>query len=241
MRPLATAANLTDQVAESIRASIGSGELRSGELYSVQQVADRLDVSRTPVREAVLGLADAGLVRVERNRGFRVLRRDPHQIAEVFALRILLEVPAARTADTTPALADALEVELAAMRTAADAHDEARFMAHDRAFHERLLAAAGNAELVRVVGGLRDAILGVRASTVDSSRSLHEVAEEHAPVLAAVRAGDRAAVGRTLAAHLARTAHLLVAQTVAENAVAADPRDIALVDSALTSALTSAT
>ncbi|MEJ7757921.1 MAG: GntR family transcriptional regulator [Nocardioidaceae bacterium] len=93
MRQLSTATNLTQQVAAAVRDAIGSGELRTGDLYSVQQIADRLDVSRTPVREALLGLADAGLVRFERNRGFRVIRHDPHQIAEMFAMRILLEVP----------------------------------------------------------------------------------------------------------------------------------------------------
>jgi len=233
MRQLSTATNLTQQVAAAVRDAIGSGELRTGDLYSVQQIADRLDVSRTPVREALLGLADAGLVRFERNRGFRVIRHDPHQIAEIFAMRILLEVPSARVAPATSELATALEAEFASMREAAAAHDEPRFMAHDRTFHELVLAGAGNRTLLQTVDGLRDSILAVRASTVDASRSLAQVADEHEPIITAARAGHAAGMARALADHLERTGRLLLAQAVAETGIVAERTDEALIDAAL--------
>ena len=50
-----------------------TGELAPGSLYSVQTLADQLGVSRTPVREALIKLAQQGMVRFERNRGVRVL------------------------------------------------------------------------------------------------------------------------------------------------------------------------
>jgi DNA-binding GntR family transcriptional regulator len=94
--PLAASASLTDRVVHELRESIRSGVLRPGELYSVYQLAEQLQVSRTPVREGLLRLAEAGMVRFERNRGFRVLRSAPADIAGIFHLRLLLEVPAAR-------------------------------------------------------------------------------------------------------------------------------------------------
>ena len=72
-------------------------------------------------------LAEAGMVEFERNRGFRIVIPQPRDIAEVFHLRLLLEVPAARrvASRATPELVAALRAELAKMRQAADRHDEA--------------------------------------------------------------------------------------------------------------------
>ncbi|HEY9523777.1 MAG TPA: GntR family transcriptional regulator, partial [Thermopolyspora sp.] len=192
MRVVAGTTSLTDQVMQAVREAIHSGELRPGELYSVYRLAERLQVSRTPVREAMLRLAEAGMIRFERSRGFRVLRRDPKEIAEVFHLRLLLEVPAARLAArrADDSLIDALRAELAAMRQAAEDHDEPRFMRHDNAFHTLLLTAGANRKLVDVVGNLRDATIALGASTVDRSRSLADIADEHEPILTALAARD---------------------------------------------------
>ena len=63
MRVVAGTTSLTDQVMQAVREAIHSGELRPGELYSVYRLAERLQVSRTPVREAMLRLAEAGMIR----------------------------------------------------------------------------------------------------------------------------------------------------------------------------------
>ncbi len=72
MRPLTTA-NLRGQAVEMLRASIVAGELEPGEIYSAPALAERLGVSATPVREAMLDLAKDGLVEPVRNRGFRIV------------------------------------------------------------------------------------------------------------------------------------------------------------------------
>ncbi|GAA2901921.1 GntR family transcriptional regulator [Streptosporangium fragile] len=223
--------SLTEQVFEAVRAAIHSGELRPGELYSVYRLAEELNVSRTPVREAMLRLAEAGMVRFERSRGFRVLGRDPKEIAEVFHLRLLLEVPATRLAARRagPALITAMRGELEAMRAAAGERDEPRFMRHDRAFHELLLVAGANRKLVGIVGNLRDATITLGASTVDRSRSLADIAEEHEPILTALEAGDAGAAAEAMRAHVAHTGELLLAQVAAENGVVVDPEDIDLI------------
>ncbi|GAA1917137.1 GntR family transcriptional regulator [Streptomyces sodiiphilus] len=218
MREIQGASSLTDQVVQAVREAVLSGELKAGELYSAYQLAERLKISRTPVREALLRLAEAGMVRFERNRGFRVLKRDPQEIVEVFHLRLLLEVPAAglaaRNADDT--LVAALRQELDAMRAMADGGDDARFMRHDRQFHQLLLLAGGNARLAAVVDGLRDTTTTLGTSTVGRSRNLWEIAAEHEPVLAAVTARDPDAAMSALRAHITHTADLLVGQLTDE-------------------------
>ncbi|MFC4585652.1 GntR family transcriptional regulator [Sphaerisporangium corydalis] len=231
MRAVGGASSLTEQVIEAVREAIHSGELRPGELYSVYQLSAQLNVSRTPVREAMLRLAEAGMVRFERSRGFRVLRSDPKEIAEVFQLRLLLEVPAARVAARRagPALVEAMRAELEAMRGAAKEHDERAFMRHDRAFHGLLLAAGANRKLVGIVGNLRDATTTLGASTVDRSRSLADIAAEHEPILTAVESGDPAAAAEAMRTHIAHTGELLLTQSATENGTTPTPEDLSLI------------
>jgi DNA-binding GntR family transcriptional regulator len=224
-RLAAPAASLTDQVIASVRDGVRTGALRPGELYSAYQLADLLGVSRSPVREALLRLAEAGMVTLERNRGFRVSVPGAREIAEIFQLRLLLEVEAARRAAARidPAVAATLHAELDAMDAAAGAHDEPDFMQHDQRLHSMIIAAAGNRRTQQLVDGLRDATRLLGASTVDTSRSLHDIAAEHRPIVAAITAGDRDAAAAAMHAHLEHTARLLLAQTVREAGDQLDP------------------
>jgi DNA-binding GntR family transcriptional regulator len=215
--------SLADQAVTAIRSAVRDGTLQPGRLYSAYQLAGYLGVSRSPVREALMRLAEAGMVAFERNRGFRIVIPGPAEIAEVFQIRLLLEVSAARrAAEVTPVgLVAGLAAEHASMQAAVAAHDEARFMQHDQRLHRLILEAAGNARLTALVDGLRDATRTLGASTADRSRELGDIAAEHVPVIAAIRAGDGAAAGAAMAFHVAHTGRLLVAQAVA--AGGADP------------------
>jgi DNA-binding GntR family transcriptional regulator len=218
VKAITGATSLTDQVIGAVRDAIHAGELQPGELYSVYQLAERLHTSRTPVREALLRLAEAGMIQFERNRGFRVLRRDAREVAEIFELRMLLEVPAARAAAThaDDALLAGLRAELDQMCAAATAGDEARFMSHDRRFHELMLASSGNGTLVGIVSNLRDSTMTLGASTAGASRSLGDIADEHLPILDALAARSPERAADAVAAHLAHTAHLLLTQLGAD-------------------------
>jgi DNA-binding GntR family transcriptional regulator len=229
MQPILASGSLAERVGEALRDAINSGALRAGELHSAKEIAEQLGVSRTPVREALLVLADAGMVRLERNRGFRVLSRSPEHIAEVFQVRLLLEVPAARyaAAHATPELVADLRAHLDVMHAAA-AGDEQLAAVLDRGFHELVLNVTKNRTLVSVVSGLRDRLLATGASTADRSRSLADIAGEHEPILAAVSARDPDAAAAAMAYHLRHTGTLLTAQVAAENGVPVPERALAL-------------
>src|SRR5262249_41410847 len=85
--------SLGEEGRRSIRAGVGTGEIMPGEIYSAPSLASRLGVSATPVREALLDLANEGLVEPVRNRGFRVVVLDDSDLDEIFELRTMLEVP----------------------------------------------------------------------------------------------------------------------------------------------------
>jgi DNA-binding GntR family transcriptional regulator len=214
MKTLDGGTGLVSRAATAVREAIASGELIPGSLYSVNQVATQLGISRTPVREAILGLADSGLVQVARNRGFRVVVPDGKQLYDILDLRLMVEVPAARRAveSANPGLTSRLESELQAMLLAASVDDETAFVQHDRGFHTAILEAAGNGVLISVVAGLRDGILSLGASTAGQTRSLRAIADEHAPLLLAVRARDPDAAEAAMRTHLEHTRDLLLQQ-----------------------------
>ncbi|NNN12278.1 MAG: GntR family transcriptional regulator [Acidimicrobiaceae bacterium] len=209
-------ATLTEQVVATIREAILNGKLEPGTLYSVYRMADEIGISRTPVREALLRLADAGMVRFERNRGFRVLRTSVRELQEVFQLRLLLEVPAAYRAAhlSDEALRVKMREELAEMRSAAIGHDENLFMAHDRALHELVLAASQNNKLVSSVRDLRFITMTLGASTVDRSRTLSNIADEHQPLVDAIENGDSTAAAAAMHHHIVHTGQLLLEQLI---------------------------
>ena len=215
------AESLADQAVAAIRAAIRDGTLRAGRLYSAYQVASHLGVSRSPVREALMRLAEAGMVAFERNRGFRIVIPGAADIAEIFQLRLLLEVPAVRQAAkrAPPGLVTGLAAELSQMRAAAAGHDEALFMRHDQRLHRLILETAGNARLTALVDNLRDATRTLGASTADRSRDLNDIAAEHVPIVDAIAAADATAAGEAMAYHVTHTGRLLVAQAVAGHGV----------------------
>lgn len=218
MRQIDTDRNLAKAILDELRGAIVSGELVPGTLYSVHDLAARLGVSRTPVREALIQLAERGMVRFERNRGIRVLQTSLHDLEEIFAIRLLLEVPATfrATSQGTPGLVTDLHTHLGAMRRAAEARDEAEFMAADRRFHEAINVASGNLRLARYVDSLRDMVFLRGTSTVDRSRGLDDILAEHEKIAAFVEQGKPTEAAKAMRRHLLTTAQLLIAQESAE-------------------------
>jgi len=214
MKPLQAITSVNAQVLSALRAAVISGELAPGTLHSVQTLATQLGVSRTPVREALIKLAQQGMVRFERNRGVRVLLTSLHDLEEVFGLRLLLEPPAVGRAVARLDAAQRRELHraFAHMEKAARADDEFTMFEHDRRFHRVLLDASGNARLAGFVDGLRDMVLRRGVSTARGSRSLDDIVAEHRAILDLVEAGDAVGAAEAMRAHIRHTAELLIAQ-----------------------------
>jgi DNA-binding GntR family transcriptional regulator len=206
--------SLTDQVFEEIRSGIISGELEPGSLYSVVDIAERLGVSRTPVREALLKFAANGMVAFERGRGVRILRLSIKDIEEIYALRLLLEAPSAHRAAAN--LSDRHRAELTkafnAMRAAAEAGDERRFQRHDVVFHEAILKAAGNERVVQAVANTRSQMHALGLSTTQT-RTLADILAVHERIYETVLSGDPDGAASAVRDHLLGTMQLLVQQS----------------------------
>ncbi|MGJ9413165.1 GntR family transcriptional regulator [Aeromicrobium sp. CF4.19] len=205
----------TDRVFAVLRDAILSGRMEAGSRHSIYRLAEQHGVSRTPVRDAVLRLADVGLVTIERNRGVVVRAVTPDDVREVFELRLLLEVPAAVHAarHLDDDLAARLRDDLAGLRAAARSGDVEAFDRHDRALHAAVDGALGNARLVAQVAAWRESIQARGAVTVNRSRDLDDILGEHVPVVESILSQDPAAAAAAMREHLVSTASLLIEQT----------------------------
>jgi DNA-binding GntR family transcriptional regulator len=204
----------SERVFELLRASIVSGNLAAGSQHSVYRLAEELEVSRTPVREAVLRLADLGLVTIERNRGMRVRGVSVDDVRYVFELRLMIEVPAVAYAAAAAGdeLVETLEAELEAMQRCADTMDEVRFTLHDRALHAAFAAPLGNPRVLAELARLRDTVQIRGVSTIGRSRQMAAIASEHEPIVAAIRTRDAESSRMAMWTHLVHTGTLLMDQ-----------------------------
>jgi DNA-binding GntR family transcriptional regulator len=205
---------LADKVYQAIRNAIILGDLVPGALHSVQELAGRLNVSRTPVREALLKLSDQGMVRFERNRGARILQTTMHDLEQIFTLRLLLEVPA-----THRAAQQIGATELRQLRSALDAFcksiERASLRQHlelDARFHRIIMRASGNQRLTDFIDTLRDLQMMRGFSAAPKSRDLRDICNDHRRIYEQIAAHNPRGAANAMREHIAVSARLIIAQ-----------------------------
>jgi DNA-binding GntR family transcriptional regulator len=205
LQPVNAAPARAELIVEELRRAILSGDLMPGSALVERDLAQALAVSKTPVREAIKTLVERGLVEVLPYRGATVRRVDRQLATNVYEVRLLLEPEAVRLAARRRQSACLAAAEAALRRAAGAAgkRDFGRMALLNRAFHQSLAAGSGNPVLERVLAGLQDQTALVAAQGWLRGETWEEEAAEHAAILAAVQAGDRAAAGRLMRAHIA--------------------------------------
>jgi len=197
--------SLREQALALLREALITGKLADGVIYSAKALAAELGVSNGPIREAMLALVDDGLMAAVPNKGFRAVPLTEADLAEIYQMRLLLEVPVvARLArDGLPGdRAARLTGLVDTIERTARSRDLAGNLAADRDFHLSLLAAGGNGRLVNAVARLRDQTRLHNLRTMNADGSLVASAEEHRPLLAAIMRHDEHAAERLMRQHL---------------------------------------
>ncbi len=151
---------LSDEAAHRLRAAIRDGVLRPGIRLVERDLAERLGMSRIPVREAIQRLVEEGLVQKAPHRGTFVYAPTKQEIEEISSLRVVLEcfVTERVVARWTPALEVELRQVVELMRTAAAHDDWQQIHEWDYQFHSILWEVAEHTLLLEVVSGLRTRI-----------------------------------------------------------------------------------
>jgi DNA-binding GntR family transcriptional regulator len=191
-----------------------SGEIPAGVLLSEGEIADRLGLSRTPVREAFLRLANEELLRLIPKRGAIVVPVPPTEAADILDLRFALETSAVRrlvdpNSDLT-ALLSTMKRLIERQTEFAGKHDIARFAEVDEQFHRSIVTAAGNAIADRCYAGLADRQRRMTIGAVGlRPERLKVLVTEHRALMGTVRDRNRDAFETTLSQHLDNTHNVI--------------------------------
>ncbi|MFB7269110.1 GntR family transcriptional regulator [Streptomyces sp. NPDC056244] len=185
--------NLREEIIETLRAAVISGQLRPGVVYSAPSLAEQFGVSSTPVREAMLDLVREGLVEAVRNKGFRVTELSEQDLDDITHLRALIEIPTVRRiaeAGVDPAVIERLRPLAAGIEDAARRQDLIAHVTIDMEFHLTLLGLTGNSYLVETVRSLRSRSRIYGLSILAAHDQLVPSSHEHAELLDLIEAGD---------------------------------------------------
>lgn len=193
---------MRDSTYQRLRELILSDELPPEEPFTEGTLAQRLGVSRTPIRESLKRLEQDGLI--ERyGRGMRIKERSPEEILEIYEVRITLEAAAARAAASRRTALDlsrleAIHEEMQGMT----ADDPAACVAWNNRFHEALWKASHNATLEDVITRLISHLARYPQTTLTFPGRWERVLKEHAEIIDALREQDPERAATAAAGHM---------------------------------------
>ncbi|WP_245939856.1 GntR family transcriptional regulator [Stenomitos frigidus] len=207
-RPLQRAQSLHEQTYQTLRTAILSGELASGDRLVETQLANLLQVSRTPIREAIRQLQRENLIATDENGALRVARLSVTDAAHLYDCRIALEqvsVAEACRHATTPQLEQIdLAIQQAEKAVGQEAHQLTNYqLLHmDYQFHRLLAESSDNPWLVALLDQVFDKMMLLRLRTMQHNPGVLEVRSEHRCIYAAVSDRNVAAAVQAMQEHL---------------------------------------
>lgn len=203
LRPIARP-SVADHVFEALHERILTLELPPGARLSETEVAQAMDVSRQPVRDAFYRLSHLGFLTVRPQRATIVSLISETEVMRARLIRMALEIDCVRHAAETlrPADLDALEALLHAQAEAADTPDRARFHALDDEFHHQICARSGRGFVWDLITEKKGHMDRVRLLTLTFAAA--DVLADHRAILEALRTRRPGPAARAMRAHLSR-------------------------------------
>ena len=179
---------LADQVYAALKQQLQDFQLVPGDRFSEADIAQRLGVSRTPVREALFRLRNEGRLEVESKSGWFVRPIDFNRLEQLYDLRVVLETTCVARLCASAELPLALEdLKRVWLVSATERLSDARAVGElDEQFHATLVRAAGNAEMARVHWDVTEHIRIVRRLDFTRGDRIEATYLEHAKILRAV-------------------------------------------------------
>jgi|TARA_B110000259_G_scaffold77154_1_gene90441 DNA-binding GntR family transcriptional regulator len=178
------------QVASRLRKAILSGRMLPGAALVETALAEKMNVSRAPIREAIQILENDGLVETIAYKGKRVKPLTAREVAETYSLREVFEVMAVRLILENGAPLDTLRTHCDEMTAAAEADNFEALVVADEAFHHALIRLADHNLLLTSWKNLYLRIHQIMALRNRDERNLTEVAGNHPPIVQALADGD---------------------------------------------------
>lgn len=185
-------ATLREQVLDVLLHELRSGEFGPGERLTEQGLAERLAVSRTPIREALNKLMEQGLLQARPRGGYVVPSPSVDQIRHIIAVRALLEPPAVRMAaaeydaEAIAGITDAIEAEA----LAAPHPQPAEFARANENFRRAIFEGISNEALSGIIGRFANHLNFIRAATLRDMELRKEIVERQRNIRDAIAAKD---------------------------------------------------
>ncbi|MFC8315631.1 GntR family transcriptional regulator [Gordonia sp. NPDC057258] len=192
-----------------LQQAIRDGALKAGVMYSENELAEQLGMSRTPVREAVISLSREGLIEIASQRGFRLRELTADERSEIFDLRALLEPYVAAQLATTHT--DEQVTQLANLideqqRLAVAPHNAQAFLDLDEQFHLLQAEHLGLERTRATMANLRGAMWLFGFEALSLPHRYKEVVNEHRAILSAIQSSDSDLAHQAAYDHVRRTA-----------------------------------
>jgi DNA-binding GntR family transcriptional regulator len=200
--------SLSEQVADSIVEGIATGSLEPGQRIGEAALADQLQVSRVPVREALKILETQGIVVSRPHRGVRVVAFDRGKIAQLYEIRLFLEKLAIRDASARPdvmaGLLERLDAVLLLMDECLRRGDFLGVTYADMAFHREICLASGNQVVIILWETLSRHMLIVFEQELKADRDRAHIVEHHRALRFALESRDPVLLAEEIEKHILR-------------------------------------
>lgn len=208
-----TVVTMREQVYKILRDEICAGVYPPGYRLQEVELAEHLNVSRSPLREALRQLAGDGLVVEIPNKGVYVKAFTPKDIEEIFDLRIMLEtygIEKSAEKVTSARIKRLLEL-LGNLETTFDLGDVQTYTAFDEQLHSEIVALAANDLVNEVYGRVRTLNQQFRVLSLTDPQRFNESFDEHRTIIQAIATGDTATAIEAERIHLERARNTIVA------------------------------
>lgn len=199
---------LRDVVFKTLRAAIFRGELKPGERLMEIQLADKLGVSRTPIREAIRMLEQEGLAVTIPRRGAEVARMTLKDMEDVLEIREALDELAVCVAceRITEEQLEQLEAAKGVFEQCTTENDVKKLAEADVKFHDVIYEATGNPKLIALLNNIREQLYRYRVEYLKDSSIYQDLIVEHTLIFESVRAHDVQGAKQHMHVHVANQA-----------------------------------
>jgi len=204
---------LRDVVFHTLREAILKGELKPGERLMELQLASRLGVSRTPIREAIRMLQQEGLAVTIPRRGAEVAKMTEKDMEDVLQIREALEILAVKLAceKVTKEQLGQLEKAVEGFERAVKTGDLKQIAQSDIDFHDKIFGAADNPKLVTLLNNIREQIYRYRIEYLKDEKNYPNLIEEHRQIFQGLKNRDKDFVAVMTEKHLDNQANAVKA------------------------------
>lgn len=195
---------LRDVVFQTLRTAILKGDLKPGERLMELQLASKLGVSRTPIREAIRMLEQEGLARTIPRKGAEVAGMTEKDMEDVLQIRCVLEELAARLScqNITDEEMRELKIAMVAFEEKTREGNVVELAKADVTFHDIIYRAADNPKLLVLLNNLREQMYRYRTEYMKDDRIHPVLIREHKEMVKALESRDQELVAREVRQHL---------------------------------------